>query len=148
MSSYTIRDLDPDLLAHLRARATEDGLSLSAAVLRVLHAYAAHGSPATRGATGGAARAARMSPEDRSAASQRAALSRWLRPYGATITPEGWLCLSGSGQPTVTYSWHGDALWRRGPADAAWVPEPHVRGHLALDGPVGQWLRVVMRDEA
>ena len=144
MSSYTIRDLAPELLARLRARATEDGLRLSAAVLRVLTAYADYGSPATRGATGGAARAARLSPEDRSAASQRAALSRWLRPYGATITPEGWLCLSGDGQPTVRYSWHGDALWRRGPSDEAWRPEPVAR-HLALDGPVGRWLRVMTR---
>ena len=80
MSSYTIRDIAPELLARLRDRAAEDGLSLSAAILRVLESYASHGSAAARGARGGAARAARMSPEARAASARAAAHARWPPP--------------------------------------------------------------------
>ena len=80
MSSYTIRNIAPEFLDRLRGRAAADGLSLSAAILRVLTRYADHGSPEQTGAMGGAARAARMTPKERAEAARLAARARWNAP--------------------------------------------------------------------
>jgi len=77
VSSYTIRDLCPELLARLRARAEQEGMPLSRAILSALTAYADHGSSASHGALGGKASAARMTPEARVERAQKASRARW-----------------------------------------------------------------------
>jgi len=75
VSSYTIRDLCPELLARLRARAEQDGMPLSRAILSALTAYADGGIAAA----GGRARAAAMTDAQRQASARHAAHARWRR---------------------------------------------------------------------
>lgn len=77
MPSYTIRDISPELLARLRARAAQEGLPLSRAILAVLTTYADHGSSASHGARGGQVAAARMTAEARIERAKAGARARW-----------------------------------------------------------------------
>lgn len=78
MPSYTIRDVDLDVIEKAKARATREGRSLASAVRGLLEGYAEERTDAaTLGAKGGDARAKNMDDAARKEAARNAANARW-----------------------------------------------------------------------
>ena len=76
MPSYTLRQLDANLITRARSRARDAGTSLDDVLRAYLSAYA---SGTTAQQAGGRARAKALSPESRSISARKAALARWAR---------------------------------------------------------------------
>lgn len=76
MASYTIRDCDPATVQAARDRARDAGTDLASVLRAYLAAYADGTDAAT---AGGHARAAVLTPEERSDSARRAAQARWRR---------------------------------------------------------------------
>lgn len=85
---YRLHGIPGALLRRATQRAKAEGHDLRTVLLRLLELYAdgaidpmAQGDPvmAARGAKGGAARAARLSAEERSAMARTAAQARWAK---------------------------------------------------------------------
>ena len=74
MPSYTLRQLDADLITRAKQRARDAGTSLDDVLRAYLTAYA-DGTTAQQ--AGGRARAEAMSPAARTASARRAAQARW-----------------------------------------------------------------------
>lgn len=78
MPSYVIRHLSADLIARAKAHAREAETTLDAVLIRYLETYAQGVSAAAQlGASGGVARAAKMTRAERTASARTAARARW-----------------------------------------------------------------------
>ena len=77
MSSYMIRQLPPGLIGRAKAKAREQGETLDAILIATLEAYCDGKMPSQWGARGGHARAASLTPDERSAIARKAAETRW-----------------------------------------------------------------------
>ena len=76
MASYTLRQLDADLIASAKQRARDAGTSLDDVLRAYLSAYA-DGTTAQQ--AGGRARADAMTAAERSASARHAAVERWRK---------------------------------------------------------------------
>lgn len=77
MSSYVIRKLPPGLVAEAKARARAEGLSFDAYLIQMIAEFAAGTDRAAAGRQGAAARAASLTPEERTNIARQAAQARW-----------------------------------------------------------------------
>lgn len=77
MSSYVIRHLPPGLIAEAKARARETGTNLDAYLIRAIAELAEGTDRAAAGRQGAAARAASLTPEERTNIARQAAQARW-----------------------------------------------------------------------
>ena len=77
MASYMLRGLPSGLIARAKARAREAGVTLDDVLVAFLERYAEGNDPSGAGRKGGAARAAKLSPERRTEIARHAANTRW-----------------------------------------------------------------------
>lgn len=79
MPTYVLRGVPSDLIRRAKARARELGESLDQRLLAYLTAYAHGTTPEQMGRDGGRARAAKLSPEERSRIARTAAQALWAQ---------------------------------------------------------------------
>lgn len=75
-----IRGLPDGLIARAKARSRAEDRRLDDVLIAMLDAYASGQLPQQLGQLGGAARAAALSDEERSAIAKKAADARWKKP--------------------------------------------------------------------